>query len=121
MKKEAYANSTISAVGKRLRYLAKNCLLDQPEIVKGFIAEKNCSNAFKETLIEAYDLYCRTNGILWNKPFYDRYDKLPKIPSEEKQYDCRSFIERVCVDPLYDDERFGNSANRDNLAESQRH
>jgi len=84
MKKEAYAKSTISAVGKRLRYLAKNCLLDQPEIVKGFIAEKNCSNAFKETLVEAYDLYCRTNGILWNKPFYDRYDKLPKIPSEEK-------------------------------------
>ena len=31
MKKEAYANSTISAVGKRLRYLAKNCLLEQPE------------------------------------------------------------------------------------------
>jgi integrase len=84
MKKEAYANSTIDAVGKRLRYLTKNCLLEQPEIVKGFIAEKNCSNAFKETLIEAYDLYTQANGIVWNKPFYDRYDKLPKIPSEEK-------------------------------------
>ncbi len=45
MKKEAYAESTIHAVAKRLRYLMKNCLLDQPEIVKGFIAEKNCSNA----------------------------------------------------------------------------
>jgi integrase len=84
MKKEAYANSTINAVAKRLRYLKKNCLLEQPEIVKGFIAEKNCSNAFKETLIEAYDLYTKANNIVWKKPFYDRYDKLPKIPSEEK-------------------------------------
>jgi integrase/recombinase XerD len=84
MKKEAYAESTINAVRKRLLYLAKNCLLDQPEVVKGFVAEKECSNAFKETLVEAYNLYCRANDIVWNKPFYDRYDKLPKIPSEEK-------------------------------------
>jgi integrase/recombinase XerD len=84
MKKEAYAESTINAVRKRLQQLAKNCLLDQPELVKGFVAEKECSNAFKETLVEAYDLYCRANSIAWSKPFYDRYDKLPKIPSEEK-------------------------------------
>jgi len=84
MKKEAYAESTINAVRKRLLYLAKNCLLDQPEVVKGFVAKKECSNAFKETLVEAYDLYCRANSIAWSKPFYDRYDKLPKIPSEEK-------------------------------------
>jgi integrase len=84
MKKEAYAESTINAVRKRLLYLAKNCLLDQPEVVKGFVAEKDCSNAFKETLVEAYNLYYRANDIVWKKPFYDRYDKLPKIPSEEK-------------------------------------
>jgi integrase/recombinase XerD len=84
MKKEAYAESTINAVRKRLLYLAKNCLLDQPEVVKGFVAEKECSNAFKETFVEAYNLYCRANDIVWKKPFYDRYNKLPKIPSEEK-------------------------------------
>ena len=84
MKKEAYAESTINAVRKRLLYLAKNCLLDQPEVVKGFVAKKECSNAFKETLVEAYNLYYRANDIVWKKPFYDRYDKLPKIPSEEK-------------------------------------
>jgi hypothetical protein len=84
MKKEAYADSTIRAVGKRLTYLAKYCLLDKPEVVKGFVAQKNCSNAFKETLVEAYDLCCRANGIVWSKPFYERYDKMPKIPSEEK-------------------------------------
>jgi integrase len=84
MKKEAYAESTISAVGKRLRHLSKSCLLDNPEFVKGFIAEKGCSPAFKESLVEAYDLYCRANGIAWGKPFYERYDRMPKIPSEEK-------------------------------------
>jgi integrase len=84
MKKEAYAESTIHAVGKRLEYLAKNVLLCEPEIVKGFVAQKDCSNAFKETLVEAYDLYCRANNVVWKKPFYERYDKMPKIPTEEK-------------------------------------
>jgi len=40
--------------------------------------------AFKESLVEAYDCYCRANGITWDKPFYQRYDKLPKVPSEAK-------------------------------------
>jgi integrase len=83
MKKEAYADSTTRAVGKRLRHLSKYCLLENPEFVKGFIAEKSCSMAFKESLVEAYDLYCRANGIAWSKPFYERYDKMPKIPTEE--------------------------------------
>jgi hypothetical protein len=99
----------------------KNCLLDQPEVVKGFIAEKNCSNAFKETLIEAYDLYCQATGIVWNKPFYERYDKLRKIPSEEKlnMIIARS-SKKVCIDVIYD-ERFGNSTDRAYLAETKRH
>jgi len=84
MKKNAYADSTIRAVGQRLKHLAKHCNLDSSELVKGFIAEKSCSNAFKESLVEAYDLYCRAHKIEWSKPFYQRYDKLPKIPSERK-------------------------------------
>ncbi|MDI6715307.1 MAG: site-specific integrase [Thermodesulfovibrio sp.] len=84
MKKEAYAESTIRATGKRLRHLAKNCSLENPEFVKGFIAQKTCSMAFKESLVEAYNLYCRANGFQWSKPFYQRYDKQPKIPTEEK-------------------------------------
>jgi integrase/recombinase XerD len=52
--------------------------------VKIFVANKKCSNAFKECLIETYDLFMRSIGKIWNKPFYARYDKLPKIPTEEK-------------------------------------
>jgi integrase len=84
MKKNAYADSTIEAVGKRLRHLKRNCNLQDPEAVKTFIANKTCSNAYKETLIEAYDILMRSVNQQWNKPFYKRYDKLPKIPTTEQ-------------------------------------
>ncbi|MCW4002043.1 MAG: hypothetical protein NWE97_02500 [Candidatus Bathyarchaeota archaeon] len=84
MKKEAYANSTIEATGKRLRHLKRNCNLENPENVKAFVAQKNCTSAYKETLVEAYALYCKAHEIQWNKPFYNRYDKQPKIPTEKR-------------------------------------
>lgn len=83
LKKEAYADSTIKAVNKRLKHLDRHCNLDDPENVKGFIASKKCSNGYKESLTETYDYYTQANSIKWNKPFYERYDKLPKIPSTE--------------------------------------
>jgi integrase len=84
MKKNGYADTTIEATGKRLRHLQKNCNLKNPEEVKGFIANKKCSNGFKETLIETYDILMKSINQQWQKPFYARYDKLPKIPTEEK-------------------------------------
>jgi len=84
MKRNAYADSTIKATIKRLKHLQRNCLLADPEGIKTFIANKQCSNAYKESLIETYDIYMRSTEQKWNKPFYERYDKLPKIPSEEK-------------------------------------
>jgi len=84
MKKNGYADTTIKATGKRLRHLQNNCNLTAPEDVKGYIANKQCSNAYKETLIETYDLLMRSANQSWQKPFYARYDKQPKIPTEEK-------------------------------------
>jgi integrase len=84
MKRNAYADSTIEATGKRLRNLAKNCDLTDPECIKAYVAEMKCSNGFKESLIEAYDILIRASGGIWSKPFYERYDRLPKIPSEER-------------------------------------
>jgi len=84
MRKEAYEDTTIKATAKRLKHLQKNCHLADPESVKIFVANKKCGNAFKESLIEAYDILMRSNNQQWNKPFYARYDKLPKIPTEEK-------------------------------------
>jgi len=84
MKKNAYADTTIKSTGKRLRHLQKHSNLQEPENVKGFIANKTCTNAYKETLIEAYDILMRSINQQWNKPFYKRNDKLPKIPTTEK-------------------------------------
>ena len=84
MKKNAYADTTIKATGKRLRSLERNCNLKDPENVKAYVANKKCSSGFKETLIETYDILMRCTNQEWQKPFYQRYDKLPKIPTEEK-------------------------------------
>ncbi|MFC1487794.1 hypothetical protein ACFLRN_08935 [Thermoproteota archaeon] len=60
MKKNGYADTTIKGTCKRLRHLQKNCNLQNPENVKGFIANKQCSNAYKESLIEAYALLMKS-------------------------------------------------------------
>ncbi len=80
----AFADSTVRAVGKRLRHLSKYAGLNNPDQVKDFIASKTCGNGFKESLAEAYNYYVKANGLSWVKPFYERYDKLPKIPHEQK-------------------------------------
>jgi hypothetical protein len=67
LKKEAYAETTIKAVNKRLKHLAKYCNLDDPERVKGFVATKKCCNGYKESLIEAYNYYTKAHSIKWNK------------------------------------------------------
>ena len=84
MKKNGYEETTIKATGKRLRHLQRNCNIQDPEDVKGYVANKKCSNAFKECLIETYDILMKSISQEWKKPFYARYDKLPKIPTEEK-------------------------------------
>jgi hypothetical protein len=60
MRKQAYEDTTIKATAKRLKHLQKNCYLADPESVKLFVANKKCSNGFKETLIETYDILMRS-------------------------------------------------------------
>ena len=83
MKKNAYEPSTIKETVKRLRNLTANCDTNEPEAVKQYISEKDCSNAYKECLIETYDIYMRSKNEQWNKPFYQRYDKKRKAPKEQ--------------------------------------
>ena len=84
MKKNGYADTTIKAAVKRLRHLQRNCNLQEPEQVKGFIANKRCGNAHKESLIEAYTILMKSINKEWKQPFYKRYDQLSKIPTTEK-------------------------------------
>ena len=78
MKRNAYADTTIKATGKRLKHLQKNTNLTQPEQVKTFIANKKCGNAFKECLIETYDLLMRSIGLKWEKPMHRKTKKIKK-------------------------------------------
>jgi len=84
MKKNGYADKTSKATGKRLRHLQNNCNLQDPEDVKGFIANKQCGNGHKESLIEAYALLMKSINKEWKQPFYKKYDKLPKIPTTQQ-------------------------------------
>jgi integrase len=83
MKKNAYEDSTIKKVAKLLRHLKRNCNTADPEVVKLFIANKACGNGHKENLGEAYDLRMQSEGLTWDKPFYQRYDKKRKAPNEK--------------------------------------
>ena len=83
MKRNAYEDSTIKKVGKLLRHLQKNYNTANSEAVKLYIAKKNCSNGYKENLVEAYSIYIRSEGLTWNQPFYQRYDKKRRPPKEE--------------------------------------
>jgi integrase len=83
MLKNAYEQTTIKQVTKRLKRLTKTCDTTNPEAVKIYIASLNVSNAYKESLIETYAIYMRSVNQQWNQPFYDRYDKKRKAPKEE--------------------------------------
>lgn len=83
MKKNAYQESTIKKTAKILRHLQRHCNTADPEEVKLFIASKQCSNARKQNLVEAYDKHIKSENLQWKAPFYIRYDKKRKAPREE--------------------------------------
>lgn len=83
MKTNAYEPTTIKRVAKELRHLERNCNTNSPKEVKLFIANKTCSNARKENLIESYNIAIKSLGLSWNKPFYERHDKKRRAPKEE--------------------------------------
>ena len=56
MKKKAYADSTIHAVGNRLKHLVKYCNLNSPELVKGEkLSEKLAKLRTKSYQANVYD------------------------------------------------------------------
>jgi len=83
MQANAYEESTIRNRIKKLKQIIREC--ENPtsaEAVKIYISKKQCSNGFKQTLVETYDIYMQSEGLTWNKPFYQRYDKKRKAPKE---------------------------------------
>ena len=83
LKSKGRKESTIRTVGKRLRSLAKSVNLDKPESVNRHIAEKECSNNFKGNLVDSYKHYAEYYGLSWSKPFYQREERVNRVPSRE--------------------------------------
>lgn len=68
LKKQGRKESTLASISKRLRYLVKNVEVDEPEKVKEFIANLQCSDGYEDNLIDAYSHYAKFYSIQWTKP-----------------------------------------------------
>ena len=83
LKSNGLSESTLRTIGYILKELSHHCILDNPQSVKEYIANKKCTNSFKIQMVKAYNYYAAFNGIQWIKPKYRYERKLPKIPSKE--------------------------------------
>jgi len=85
MKKQGYAESTITTRVRLLRVLVKRGadLLD-PESIKESIALQKWCNKRKVNAADAYTAYLRMHNKTWDPPRYRVAQKLPFIPKEEE-------------------------------------
>jgi integrase len=84
LKSQGRKESTVLCTARKLRYLAKNVDLNNPDKVKLFIASLQCSDGHKDNLIDIYSQYCKFNNIQWTKPKYQREERITRIPKEEQ-------------------------------------
>ncbi len=66
-----------------MKAIANHTNIDDPERVKEYVAGLECSEGYKGNLVNAYNHYVRFYGLQWTKPYYDRVDRIAKIPREE--------------------------------------
>jgi integrase len=84
LENEGKSKETVETTNKALTHISKHVNLTEPEQVKRFIAKKQCSNAHKRNLCDAYDKYAKYQKIQWEKPKYQPEARHIKIPTKEK-------------------------------------
>jgi len=86
MKKRGYKESTILSRVQRLQRLVKlDADLFNPESVAETIARQDeWSEARKEAMVYAYDLFAKWLGLKWQRPVYKPPRKIPFIPLERE-------------------------------------
>jgi len=85
MKKQGYAESTITSRVEVLELLAKRgANLYDPESVKETIARQSWSEARKGIAVKAYNCFLKMVGGSWNPPIVREVEKLPFIPTEQE-------------------------------------
>jgi len=78
------AKSTIESTHRILTYISKHANLNNPEQIKQFIANHQCSNAYKKNMCLAYNRYCQYYQIQWEMPKYKPQQHPIKIPTKRK-------------------------------------
>jgi hypothetical protein len=84
LKKQGKVEETINGYSRRLRHPAKNTDINNPETVKEYITSQKSSNANKEAYANAYDHFVKFYGLKWEKPFFNREERLPNVPTTEQ-------------------------------------
>jgi len=85
LKKANYAEETIRMVVSALRTLmSRGADLSDPESVKLIIATQKWSENRKRNVANAYNLYAKKYGIIWDKPKTKINRIIPFIPKEEE-------------------------------------
>ncbi len=80
LSKQGYKPQTIQSHSRILRFLARNCDLEDTESVRQFIASRHNSTGRKANIVDVYSKYARFYGIAFSEPRYTREDSLPFIP-----------------------------------------
>jgi len=90
LRNDGVTETTRKQINYKLRELARNCNINDPNEVKGYIAtaknqktKEPLSEESKNKFAYAYDKYCQTQNIIWKKPFFKVEEKTPLIPSSE--------------------------------------
>ena len=83
MRLAGYPESTVGSTVKRLKNLATECDLWDPETVKALLSEKKVSDGFKSNLCDSYGHFLDCHGLNWVRPRYKRVKGLPRVPSTE--------------------------------------
>ncbi len=83
LKNKARKGTIIAAIGRKLRNLAKNINLNNPEKVKAYVAGLSCSDGHRDNIINAYSHYRIFPKYSVEKSIYQREERMTKIPKEE--------------------------------------
>jgi integrase len=83
LKANGLGDSSLKGISDKLMHLDRYADLDDPELVKRFIAEKQDVN-YKDGLAKAYNYYVMVSGLSWNRPKYNPKKGLPRPPTTEQ-------------------------------------
>lgn len=85
LKKQGYAESTITSRVKLLKVLVKRgANLYDPETIKDVIARQTWCPGRKENAVHAYSSFLKMVGGKWDPPRYKPIEKLPYVPTESE-------------------------------------